>query len=89
VTTYSFTPPTVFDVPQTTIESNPLDRLVQFYRPGERGVSVYLTGGVYTTQQPVYWEQVTRVFYGGRTYVGISAADAAGLTAAGFTVVTS
>lgn len=87
VPTYTFTPPTVFDVPQIAVGVNsPMNRLAMHMNAGERGVSVWvLKDGTYTTQQPVYWEDVDHVFYGGHSYT-VSAAEATTLEQYGFSV---
>lgn len=93
---FLFTPPTVFDVPPTDLTNDPMNGLMKFYQPSERGQSVWLTSdGVYTTQQPALWEPqpgsstpwVESVFYGGHSYQ-VTASVAQALTAAGFTVQT-
>ncbi|MGA8330452.1 MAG: hypothetical protein WB777_14285 [Mycobacterium sp.] len=91
---FLFTPPTVFDVPSVDLTDNPMNGLMKFYQPGERGQSVWLTSdGVYTLQQPALWDEqpgsntpwVQSVFYGGHQYQ-VSAQVAQALQAAGFTV---
>lgn len=85
---FLFTPPTVFDVPQTDLTNHPMNGLMKFYQPAERGQSVWLTNeGVYTLQQPALWSDVQSVFYGGHSYQ-VTASVAQALQAAGFTVQT-
>jgi hypothetical protein len=87
IPTYMFIPPTVLDVPQVAVGVNsPMNRLAYHMNAGARGQSVWvLKDGTYTLQQPVYWEDVARVYYGGHQYT-VSAAEAQNLVNAGFTV---
>lgn len=81
-----FTPPTVFDQPTTLATGHRMNRLASFYRPMERGQSVWVTtSGEYTLQQPVFWELVDHVFLGGHEY-NVSDDEADTLEANGFIV---
>lgn len=86
VPTFRFVPPTVFDAPVVSVASHPLNRLMKFYAPAERGQSVWvLKTGEITVQQPPYWDQVDHVYYGGHEYT-VDLAEAQRLAAAGFEI---
>lgn len=59
-------------------------RLFRRVTPGKRGRNVFLLiDGTYTENQPRYWSDVDKVYYGGMDHQ-ITAAEQASLTAAGY-----
>lgn len=85
--TLYFTPPVVRAVPSTLPERHPGNDLFRFYGPRSEGVNVYLMPGNLLTEQDPYSDlEALRVFHGGHIHP-VTAAEAALLTAAGYTVV--
>lgn len=84
-----FIPPTVPVRPAAIHPSHPGFPLFRHYRPWDAGTNVFIVDGVVTTDEPDY-EQVTPdvVFLGGHISE-VTDAQAALLTAAGFTVTGS
>lgn len=98
--TYTFTPPTVYDVPAVDADMRgPRYRLFRHYGPRARGENVWeLLDGSMTLVQPFPTVSVVdaetqtsdapatyrKVFYGGHVYEGVTEVEAAALQAAGF-----
>lgn len=81
-----FDPPAAPLVPPTVNPSYPAHSLFRHYRPWSAGLNVFVVDGVVTTVEPDY-SLVTpdHVYLGGHIHE-VSAAEAALLTAAGYTV---
>jgi hypothetical protein len=81
-----FVPPTDPTVPPVVKPSHPGYELFKHYRPWEAGRNVWLlTGDVVTETEPDNDSDVVRVFRGGHVHE-VNAAEAAVLTAAGYTI---
>jgi hypothetical protein len=81
-----FVPPVAPRVPPAVNPSHPGFALFQHYRPWDAGTNVWLMpGGVVTTVEPERESDAIRVFHGGHVHV-VDDAEAALLTAAGYTV---
>lgn len=81
----TFTPPTVADVPAVFPEDRANHSPWRHYAPGLRGINVWkLLDGTYTEDEPDP-DLVAIVYLGAHTYT-VDAAEAAALTAAGYTV---
>jgi hypothetical protein len=86
VPTYKFVPPTAYTTPVVLPGRHPMNALMRHYAALETGQSVWvLKTGEITMQQPIYWEDVDHVFYGGHEYI-VDSDEAARLEAAGFRV---
>lgn len=90
----SFTPPTVSDKGHAPRQSsqmwrdNPLGcRLMRHFGSFPRGRNIYYTtSGVATDVQPIDWDDIAKVWWGGHATEEVTAAEQAALEAAGFTV---
>lgn len=93
-TTFSFTPPYVLDLPPVLPETRGLQRALWRYAPNRpRGRTVIKENGTYTTLDAVVLtpERVAAaqaLYLGGHVYA-VDEAEAASLTAAGYTVIES
>jgi hypothetical protein len=87
----TFTPPTVDDVPAVLDRKDPAYNLFRHYAPRARGINVYIcTDGTVTEDDSIVTDTtktVAKTFHGGHTHTNVSAAHAALLTGAGYTVV--
>lgn len=87
----TFTPPADDTVPPVLARRHPGNVLMRYYAPRPEGRNVYmLTDGTITEADPdgttVTWDDVATVWWGGHEAVEVTAAQAAALTAAGYTV---
>lgn len=87
--TLYFSTPVAPTRPAAIRPSHPGWDLFKHYRPWDAGINVFVVGGVVTTVEPAY-EFVTpeKVYLGGHIYE-VTDAEAAVLTAAGYTVTDS
>lgn len=84
MTTFTFTPPTVRDGPRTVPWPHPANDLFKYFRPLERGISVFkLADGTYTQTQPPNDVGVVWTYHGGHEHP-VDATEAFALAAAGY-----